>query len=57
MKKILFLIFVGLLGLLAYQEHAHKAQIAQIRAEAIQQASDDLLQACENKIDEILGQF
>lgn len=50
MKRFLFLIIAGLLGLLAYQEHAHKAQIEAVRADAIQQTSDDYYRLAKIKL-------
>lgn len=57
MNKILFLIIAGLLCLLAYREHIHKIQIEQVRIDTIQETSDDLLQACESRLDEFMNQF
>lgn len=60
MKKY-WLIIGALVALLAWREHYHGQQIASICAaqvaDAVQVASDDLLVACEAKIDEILSQF
>ena len=57
MNKILFLIIAGLLCLLAYREHIYKAQIEQVRIDTIQETSDDLLRACESRLDEFMNQF
>lgn len=52
MKKS-FLIIAALVALLAWRESTRADAIAQ----AVQSTSDELLTACESKIDEILGQF
>lgn len=62
MKKSYFII-AGLIALLAWREyyhaHAYTApdRCAEQVANAIQDTSDALLDACEAKIDEILAQF
>lgn len=57
MKKALFATIAGLVALLAYREHVHAVQIKNLRADVTQTVSDELLAACEARIDEILGQF
>ena len=60
MKKFYFII-AALVALLGWREYYHTHQTARICAaqvaDAVQVASDDLLVACEAKIDEILSQF
>ena len=60
MKKY-WLIIAALIALLVWREYYHAHQTANICAtqvaDAVQGASDDLLAACEAKIDEILSQF
>lgn len=60
----LYIIIAGLVALLVMREckHAQRAYNAHIQCnerveQAIQASSDDLLDACEARIDEILGQF
>lgn len=55
------LIIVGLLSFIGWREYTRitfaQAYCDERVAQAIQQASDDLLDACEAKIDEVLSQF
>ena len=58
MIKNILIAGLVLLSVGQFVAHRHSVKMCDAKiADAIQQTSDDLLQVCEYKIDEILGQF
>lgn len=55
--KVLYIIIVALSAGLVAQHIILKRACDEQVAQAIQQTSDDLLEVCEAKIDEVLSQF
>ena len=62
MKYVLFLIFC--IGVMFYQSHIHAQEKNELIAyyegkiqSVMQETSDELMRACDDKIDEILSQF